>query len=103
MPLIDDLNVSVLNGELKHRYAILDHELCGYGTAYKMRECLSAVLKVLVGLNRRVFVIAPFCLNRHNELTTVSIYPNVNLVNFDLTNAGYRCSKVVLKRVNRNS
>ncbi|MNT27817.1 hypothetical protein D3C72_1634610 [compost metagenome] len=85
MPFFYDFHVAVLHSELEHSDTVVTHELSGYCTADQCGKFLLAVGDILVCLYDAMLVFSALCLNGHDELTTMSIYADIHLIDFDLT------------------
>ncbi len=84
MPLFKNLDVVTLKREFKHCDGVVRHELCGDGADREQGKFLETASNVLPGLRHAELVAPALRLYRYDELLSVAVHSDVNLVDFDL-------------------
>ena len=84
--------------ELHQRYDIVLEELCSDRSANKIGKLLPAQSYVLFDLNHTHAVPSTFGLNWKDEVCTTFIQSDIDFVDFNLPDAFYCGSEVILKR-----
>ncbi len=79
-----------IEGKLEKRDQVITHELRRDIATNQGRKLLRATLTVLLGLNDRELVLPSLGLNGNHVLAAVAVDPNVNFIDFDLTDASDR-------------
>jgi hypothetical protein len=97
MPLINDLQRIVFDGEFKKSDSVIRHELNRQGPTDQRRKLLFAAFHILAGLNNSKLIVSALGLHGDYELSPMPVNTDVYFVDLDLTQALYSGSKVILK------
>lgn len=97
MTLLDYLDASILDRQFKQGDFVVAHELGGDSTADQGGKLGGTTSNVLLRLHDSMLVVSTFRLDGNDELSSVSIDTDVNLIDLDLPDFLHRGSEVVLE------